>query len=92
MPKKKKSENLQIVNFRMTPEEIERMDRLADKLGKTRSQYLRSSILLGIEEDEAFEKVGLLRAALTVKKIYDWMGSTAKSFSEDIDNKSKNEA
>jgi len=68
-------ENLQNVVFRMTPSEIARLDRLAEKLDFNRSQFLRNLVITGLEEGEAFEKVGLIRAAITVRDIYRWMAN-----------------
>ena len=74
MNKKIEQEVQQNVVFRMTPTEIERLDRLADKLGITRSQFIRNLIVVGLEETETFEKFGLVRATITVRDICSWMG------------------
>ena len=73
MNKKIEQEVQQNVVFRMTPTEIERLDRLADKLGITRSQFIRNLIVVGLEETETFEKFGLVRATITVRDICSWM-------------------
>ena len=78
----KKSGNLQNVVFRLSPEEIDRLDYYAARYGKTRSDYLRTLIILGIEEDEVFEKIGLIRAGITVREIIGWMGNKARKGSE----------
>jgi len=79
-------ENLQNVVFRMTPSEIERLDRLADKLGHTRSHFLRNLVVTGLEEAEMFERVGIVRAAITVRDIYRWMADKGvKGLSEELD-------
>lgn len=92
MANKPREEAMQVVNFRMTAEEIARMDRMADKFGHSRSHYLRNSVLLSLEEDEAFDKVGLIRAAVTVKNIIEWMGYKSKTISENIDNDTPSKA
>ena len=75
MARKKQDETLQNVVFRMTPSEIDRLDRLADKAGLTRSRFLRNLIIVGLEETEMFEKFGLVRATLTVRDICSWMSN-----------------
>lgn len=90
MPKKKDQENLQNVVFRMTPSEIERLDRMAEKIGRTRSQFLRNLIVVGLEETEMFEKFGLVRAAITVRDICGWMSmKVSQGISEDFDKEKK---
>ena len=73
MSKKPEQEVQQNVVFRMTPSEIERLDRLAEKTGVTRSQFIRNLIMIGLEETETFEKFGMVRAAITVRDICSWM-------------------
>ena len=86
MTKKKEQENLQNVVFRMTPSELARVDILAEKIGKTRSQILRNLIMVGLEESEMFERFGMVRAAITVRDICAWMGTKiTKGFSGEMD-------
>lgn len=73
MTKTKEKENLQNIVFRMTPSEIERLDGMAERLGHTRSHFLRNLVITGIEEGEMFEKLGIMRVAITVRDIYQWM-------------------
>jgi predicted DNA-binding protein len=90
MTKKSNQENLQNIVFRMTPTEIERLDRLASKIGLNRSQFLRNLVMEGVEETEVFEKVGLIRAAITVRDIYRWMAMKgAQGLSDEIDKDDK---
>lgn len=88
MTTKNEQENLQNVVFRMTPSEIERLDRMAEKGGLTRSQFLRNLIVVGLEETELFEKFGLVRAALTVRDICSWMSmKVSTGIAGDLDEK-----
>lgn len=83
---KKDKENLENVVFRMAPSEIARVNRLAEKLGLTRSQCLRNLAVVGLEEAELFERVGIIRTAITMRDICGWMSSkVAKVLSEDKD-------
>lgn len=71
---KKRADEAQVnVVFRMTPTEIEELDRFADKMGLTRSQLIRNLVTVGMEEVEIFEKMGMARAVITVRDISDWM-------------------
>lgn len=81
----KNHENLQIVNFRMTPDEIARLDRLAARFGLSRSQYLRNIVLLDVEETETFEKFGIVRAAITVRDILGWMEAKRKKVTDELE-------
>jgi predicted DNA-binding protein len=90
MTRKKEQENLQNVVFRMTPSEIGRLDRLAEKISRTRSQLLRNLIIVGLEETELFEKFGMVRAVITVRDICSWMSmKVSKGISEEIDKEEK---
>lgn len=73
MTKKADQENLQNVVFRMTPSEIARLDKLAEKGGLTRSHFIRNLIIVGLEETEIFDKFGLVRATITARDICSWM-------------------
>jgi len=82
----KKKDNLEPVQFRMSPEEIARIDRLAEKGGLTRSQFLRNLVVVGLEETETMEKLGLVRATITVRDICYWMSmKVTQSISGDLD-------
>ena len=88
MAPKKDQENLQNVVFRMTPSEIERLDTMAEKMGLTRSQFLRNLIVVGLEETELFNKFGLVRAAITVRDICSWMSmKVSRNIAQDHDEK-----
>ncbi|MDY0262977.1 hypothetical protein [Syntrophotalea acetylenica] len=86
MTKKSEQENLQNVVFRMTPSEIDRVDKFAEKIGSTRSQCIRNLIIVGLEEAEIFEKFGLIRAGITVRDICGWMSEkVSRAISQEID-------
>jgi hypothetical protein len=75
MARKKTDETLQNVVFRLTPSEIDRLDRLAEKADLTRSQFLRNIITVGLEEVELLEKFGIMRTSLTIRDICSWMSN-----------------
>lgn len=90
MAKKPEQETMQNVVFRMTPSEIERLDRMAEKVQSTRSQFLRQLIIVGLEETEMFQRFGLIRAAITVRDICGWMSAkVSRAISDEIDPEKK---
>lgn len=72
------------VNFRLSDDELARVDRLAAKGGITRAQFMRNLVVTGVEEVEMMESVGLVRAALTLRDVIGWMGDKAKKAAEDL--------
>lgn len=86
MSKNIDSEVMQNVVFRMTPSEIERLDKMAENVQSTRSQFIRQLIMVGLEETETFQKFGLIRAAITVRDICGWMSHrVSQVISKDMD-------
>lgn len=82
---KQTQDSLHNINFRITADELARLDRLADKYGISRSQYLRNIVVLSIEEDETFEKFGIVRAAITVRDILYWIDDKRKKVTENLE-------
>jgi predicted DNA-binding protein len=79
----------QVVNFRLSSADVARADRLAARTGISRSQFLRNVINIGLDEVEAMEKVGIIRAAITIRDIVGWMGDKAKKASEEMKDEVK---
>ena len=82
MSKLRPDPTLQNVNFRISDDELSRLDRLATRAGLTRSQFIRNLIITGLEEVEAWEKVGLVPVALTVRDIANWMAEKSRQITE----------
>lgn len=82
MTKKPSETPTTVVNFRLSDEELAKVDRLAAKGGLTRSQFLRNLIVAGVEEVEMLESVGLVRAVITIRDVIGWMGDKAKKLNE----------
>jgi predicted DNA-binding protein len=61
--------------FRIDQETIDRLDVLAAKIGCTRSKMLRNCLDLGIEDVETFDKLGLLKAATSIRDFSIWIKS-----------------
>lgn len=89
MARPKPEEPQQIVNFRMSPDEIERLERLAARFGLTRSQFIRNLIMTGLDETEVWEKVGVLPVAITVRDVAQWMSEKAQSLAENSSSKAE---
>ena len=67
-----------VLNFRLSNDEIARLDRLAARTGITRAHFLRNIVVTGLEEFEIMEYLGNVRAAITIRDIVGWMGDKAK--------------
>ena len=85
MTEKQNQDNLQLVNFRATADEIARLDQIAEECSLSRSQMLRNLLTVGMDEYALFKKLGIMRAAITVRDILGWMADKSKRASEDID-------
>lgn len=80
MTEKTAHDNLQLINFRMTPDEIARLDQIALDCGLTRSQLLRNLITTSMDEYDTFKSVGIIRSALTVRDVLEWMQHKYETF------------
>ena len=49
-----------VLNFRLSNDEIARLDRLAARTGITRAHFLRNIVVTGLEEFEIMESVGIV--------------------------------
>ena len=85
MTEKQTQDNLQLVNFRATAEEIARLDQIALEVGKTRSQMIRDLLSVSMDEYALFKKLGIMRAAITIRDVLGWMADKSKRSAEDID-------
>jgi len=85
MTNKTAQDKEQVVTFRLTTDELARLDRLADKAGVSRSQFVRNLIDVGMDEFETLQKLGIIRTALTVRDMLQWMSDKVKSAPEHID-------
>jgi predicted DNA-binding protein len=89
---KKNEENLQNFMVRLSPSTIARIDRYADMASLTRSQFVRNLIEEGLDETDMFDRVGLVRAAITVRDICRWMiDRGAAGLSKEIQDKDQPE-
>lgn len=85
MTDKQTQDNLQLVNFRATADEIARLDQMAQECGHTRSQMIRNLVTVGMDEYSIFKRLGIMRAAITVRDVLGWMADKSKHASQDID-------
>lgn len=75
-----------VVNFRLSVDELAKIDRLAARGGVSRAHFMRNLVVTGVEEVEALESLGLVRAVITVRDIIGWMGDKAKKVAENLQN------
>ena len=57
------------IKISLTQEEMERIERIAKKVGKTKSHLARNLVLIALEDAELFEKFGLFEIAKLIEKI-----------------------
>ena len=58
-PKEENPRNVQI-KIKVTEEEAQRIDELAEKMGMNKSRLIRNLLLGNLEDAEFFQKVGIL--------------------------------
>lgn len=92
MTDKQVQDNLQPVNFRMTPDELAHLDKIATYCGLSRSQLLRNIVTGSMEEFDMFKKIGVMRAMLTVRDVMDIITGKCPIDSENVDSQGKSEA
>ena len=73
--RKAKSDNLQNVNFRLSPDEIAQLDQQAERFGMSRSQYLRNMVLNDLAMIEAFDEVDYIPNVIKVGDLVNWIKS-----------------
>lgn len=67
MTKKKGNYTIQL-----DPDFVERIDKLADKLGMSRGQLMRNCLLTGFDDALMLDKIGLLQAINYIQKLRDF--------------------
>lgn len=70
---KPKKDYMQIVNFRISDDELEDLDNLAGLLSLTRSQLIRDLVVIGLEEASIYHGAGMTRSMITVRDLRQWM-------------------
>jgi len=59
------------VRVRLTKEEMERIEKVANKLGIPKARLIRNLTLAGLEDAELLEKLGFFEIVKLLKKIKD---------------------
>jgi len=67
-----------VVTIRLSSEDLDRLQRLADKAGITRHKFITNLIKTGIETLEELESVGLVRLALMARNAEEYLKSIGK--------------
>jgi len=57
------------IKISLTEEEMERIEKVAKKIGMTKSRLARNLTLVGLEDAELFEKMGIFEMAKLIRKI-----------------------
>lgn len=85
MTDKQTQDNLQMINFRMTPAEIATLDKVAHELGQTRSQLIRHWITIDLDEYATLKKVGIVRVGLTIRDVFEWLADKQKKAADELE-------
>ena len=57
------------IKISLTQEEMERIEKIAKKIGMTKSRLARNLVLTGLEDAELLNKLGLFDAVKMIEKI-----------------------
>jgi len=57
------------IKISLTEEEMERIEKVAKKIGMTKSRLARNLTLVGLEDAELFEKMGIFEMAKLIRRI-----------------------
>ena len=69
MTRPKSKEAKQQYTVMLKPSIVEEIDRIAERIGLTRSQLLGNMLEIGLEEARAMEKLGILNTVVIMRKI-----------------------
>lgn len=72
-----------MITIRLSPEEMERAQALADKAGITRHKLIHNLVIAGLETLEDLDSVGVVRGALMVRNALDYLKTKKKAETED---------
>lgn len=70
--KDKKTKDAQIT-FRLTSEELERLQKLADKYEIPRHRFIHNLLIVGLDTLEDLEKIGVVKAALLARTAQEFV-------------------
>jgi len=78
----KKTKDAQIT-FRLTSEELERLQKLADKYEIPRHRFIHNLVVVGLDTMEDLEKIGVVKATLLARSAQEFIkeriGKTKKT-------------
>ncbi len=72
-----------MITIRLSPEEMDRAQALADKAGITRHKLIHNLVLTGLETLEELDSIGLVRAALMIRNAQDYLKTMKKGKPEE---------
>lgn len=67
-----------MITIRLSPEEMERAQALADKAGITRHKLIHNLVVTGLETLEELDSIGVVRGALMVRNTIDYLKTKKK--------------
>ena len=67
-----------VISIRLSSDELDRLQKMADKAGLTRHKLITNLITAGLETIEDLDKVGIIRASMMVRNGYDFLRSMGK--------------
>ena len=57
------------IKISLTQEEMERIEKIAKKVGKTKSHLARNLVMIALEDAELFNKLGFFEAVKLIEKL-----------------------
>ena len=70
------------ISIRLTTEELERAQKLADKAGISRHKLLHNLVTVGLDSLDDLNSVGIVSAVLAVRNVENYFKSLKKSGKE----------
>jgi predicted DNA-binding protein len=74
-----------VISIRLTSDQLDRLQRLADKAGVTRHKLITNLITGGLENLEDLDKIGLLRALILLRNGEDFLKSLMKQKTKELE-------
>ncbi|MBN2254624.1 MAG: ribbon-helix-helix protein, CopG family [Deltaproteobacteria bacterium] len=71
MVRPKKDEAKKQYTVMLEPSTVEEIDKLAEKIGITRSQLMRNLIITGIEDTKMLDKLGIIGTVKIARDLYE---------------------
>lgn len=73
------------ISIRLTTEQLDRAQRLADKAGISRHKFLHNIVTTGIETLDDLDSIGVVGLAITARNIENYLKSFGKNNKTEIE-------